>query len=152
MRAGLLLVTAAVLSACGSHAAAVTVAPQPLPSPPAATAAPKPEAPPTPAERVQAILPHWLDLLARGDDARFLDEAVVPEELAKVVGSRSKDALVKSFKEDKHDDLVGILEKLRGAKPTRVVDEGRRTRVTYDVPGEPQITFQVIGDRVYVEN
>lgn len=104
------------------------------------------------ATRVQAILPHWIELLERGDDETFLDEAVVPEELAKVLGDNTKAELVATFREDKRAGVLRTLGEIRGATPTRVHEESDRTLVTYDLRLEKGVTFVVVGPKVYVKN
>jgi len=127
-------------------------------SPPQLVAAPTTTAPPAlpasadAASRVQAILPHWIELLERGDDAAFLDEAVVPEELAKVLDGKSKAELVATFREDKHKGVLKMFGGIRGAAPSKVREERDRTLVTYDVHGEKGVTFVVVGASVYIKN
>jgi len=140
------------LVACGGTRASVTATPEALPAPPPSATASAAPTPKTPLDRVHAAIGRWLDWLAQGDDAHFLDEAVLPDEWTKILGeTASKDAFVKEFREGKHDRVVAILTKVRGLAPTRVED-GETTRVTYEVDGERKITFDVIGDHVYIEN
>lgn len=104
------------------------------------------------AARVQAIVPHWIELLERGDDASFLDEAVVPGELAKILDGKSKAEFVTTFHEDKHAGVLKMLVAIRGARPTKTREERDRTLVTYDLHGEKGVTFVVVGSSVYVKN
>jgi hypothetical protein len=110
---------------------------------------------PSPADapaRVQAILPHWLELLERGDDATFIDEVVLPEELAKVLAGKSKAELVANFRNDKHAELVKILRAIQGQVPTKISQEPDRTLVTYDVHGRKGVTCVVVGQKIYIKN
>jgi hypothetical protein len=104
------------------------------------------------AARVQAILPHWLALLDRGDDATFIDEVVVPEELAKVLDGKSKAELVANFRTDKHAKLVGLLRAIQGAVPTKISQEPDRTLVTYEVRDQKRVTCVVVGAKIYLKN
>ena len=102
--------------------------------------------------RVQAILPRWIELLERGDDETFIDEAVMPEELEKVLGNKTKAELVSTFRQDKRE---GVLKMLKGAErtlPKKVREERDRTLLTYDFRGEKGVTFVVVGPKVYVKN
>lgn len=138
-----------LLVACGSSSQQPTQpAPLPLPS---ASASAEP-AKKDPVAIVQGAIPHMLDLLARGDDERFIDEVVVPEELDKVLGNRPKAQLVADFKEDKHEGVVRMLERVRGAQPLRTREENGRTLVTYDGGREREVTFVVEGQRVFIKN
>ena len=102
---------------------------------------------PDPVAMIQAAIPHMLDLLARGEDERFIDEAVVPEQLASVLGERTKEQLVADFKKDKHEGVVRALERVRTAQPTGTRVENGRTFVTYG-----RVTFVVDGARVFIKN
>lgn len=134
-------------------ATATAVAPPPhLVAATTTTAAPPLPASADPTTRVQAVLPHWIELLERGDDATFIDEAVVPEELAKVLDGKSKDELVTTFREDKHKGVLKMLRAIRGAAPTKVRQEQDRAIVTYDLNGEKGVTFVVVGASVYIKN
>ena len=126
-------------------------APGPVIATAIASAAAQPSSADAPA-RVQAILPHWLELLERGDDATFIDEVVVPEELAKVLDGKSKAELVANFRQDKHAELVKILRAIQGAEPTKVSQEPDRTLVTYDVHGRKGVTCVVVGQKIYIKN
>ena len=159
------IVALVVLGACRHPAGPADEAvPPPVPS---ATAEPRPPhlvaatttMPPAPLPasadaptRVQAILPHWIEVLERGDDETFIDEAVVPEELAKVLGGKSKDELVATYREDKHEGVLKMLRATRGVQPTKVREEGDRTLVTYDLHRDKGVTFVVVGSKVYVKN
>jgi hypothetical protein len=105
-----------------------------------------------PVGQVQDVILHWLDLLARGEDERFIDEAVLPEELDKVLGSRTKAELVVSFKEDKHAEVVKVLTLARRAKPDDVREDGKRTYVKFEGDGVRHITFVVEGAHVWIHN
>lgn len=106
-----------------------------------------------PLAQVRETIGHWLDLLGRGEDERFIDEAVVPEDLEHVLGSRTKAELVAAFKEDKHDDLVKALRHVRRAKPDNVIVEGSRTYVEYDGDRDVKhIRFVVEGAHVWLKN
>ena len=106
-----------------------------------------------PVGQVHDAIPHWLDLLARGEDEKFIDEAVVPEELDEVLGQRTKAELVASFKGDKHDDVVKVLTYVQTAKkPDDIRQEGARTFVKYEGHGSRHVTFVVEGSRVWIHN
>ena len=130
-------------------ATTVVLAPTTSPTTTASTALPSSA---SAAARVQAILPHWIDLLERADDATFIDEAVVPEELAKVLAGKSKAELVTSFREDKRAGVLKMLNELRGALPTKTREESDRTLVTYELRREKGVTFVVVGPKVYIKN
>lgn len=166
MNRSLLVVTVLVLGAC-RHPKPPPADPAPTPTatavPPAVSsvaATPTTTTTTTPvqpsssevAARVQAILPHWIELLERGDDTTFIDEAVVPEELAKVLGGKSKVELVKSFREDKRAGVLKMLGAIRGVEPTKIREEPSRTLVTYELHGEKGVTFVVVGANVYIKN
>ena len=123
----------------------------PVTAVPTASAAAQPSPADAPA-RVQAILPHWIDLLERGDDATFIDEVVVPEELAKVLDGKSKAELVANFRQDKHAELVKILRAIQGEVPTKISQEPDRTLVIYDVHGRKGVTCVVVGQKIYIKN
>jgi len=106
-----------------------------------------------PIAQIRETIPRWLDLLSRGQDEQFLDEAIVPEQLEKVLGSRSKAQLVVAFKEDKHDGVVKVLTRVRDAKPRAVRQEGARAYVEFEGDRESRhITFVVEGAHVWIEN
>ena len=105
-----------------------------------------------PVGQIQETIPHWLDLLARGEDEKFIDEAVVPEELDEVLGSRTKAELVDAFKGDKHVDVVKELKIVQTAKPDDIRQEGARTFVKYEGRGSRHITFVVEGPHVWIHN
>jgi hypothetical protein len=99
------------------------------------------------------VIPRWLDMLARGADEKFLDEAIVPEQLAEVLGSRTKAELVADFKQDKHGDVVKVLTLARATKPDEVKTEGERTLVKWDNrEGVRHVTFVVEGAHVWIKN
>jgi hypothetical protein len=166
MNRSLLIVALVALGACrhpsapadGALPPPVTAAPtavappQHLVAATTTTAAPPLPASADPATRVQAVLPHWIELLERGDDATFLDEAVVPEELAKVLDGKSKAELVTTFREEKHKGVLKMFGAIRGVAPTKVREEHERTFVTYDLRGEKGVTFVVVGASVYIKN
>lgn len=103
--------------------------------------------------QVHDAVPHWLDLLARGEDEKFLDEAIVPEQLAEVLGSRTKAELVADFKRDKHDDVVKVLTLVRETKPDEVKTEDGRTLVKWENrQGVRHVTFLVDGAHVWIKN
>lgn len=142
------------LVACGGPEAKPEP-PTPLPRPlvtPASTEKPSSGASTDPVDEVQAVLPHLLDLLAHGEDERFIDEVVVPEEREKVFGRGTKQQLVADFKTDKHDEVVAILLYVRTAKPVDVKRDEDRTYVKYEVDGTRRITFVVEGRHVYIRN
>lgn len=164
MRPSLLFLTALALGAC-HHPKPPAAAPAPPPSAttaalavtsvaatPAATASTAEPSSSQVAARVQAILPHWIDLLERGDDTTFIDEAVMPEELAKVLGGKSKVELVTTFRQDKRAGVLKMLGAVRGAQPTKIRQEATRTLVTYEFKGEKGVTFVVVGSTVYIKN
>ena len=144
-----------MLVACGGSAEP-SQTPVALPSSPSASAS----ATPTPTKReegpvaqIQDVIPHWLDLLARGEDERFIDEAVVPDELDKVLGSRTKAQLVADFKTDKHGDVVKVLTYVQKSKPDDVHQDGARTLVKYEGhDGVRHVTFVVEGVHVWIHN
>ena len=110
-----------------------------------------------PVGQVQDIIPHWLDLLARGEDEKFIDEAVVPEELDEVLGKRTKAELVSDFKKDKHGDVVKVLVYVQKTKPDdiRQIQDGHggRTLVKYEGhDGVRHVTFVVDGPHVWIHN
>lgn len=106
-----------------------------------------------PVAQVQDAIPHWLDLLARGEDEKFIDEAVVPDELDKVLGSRSKAELVADFKRDKHDDVVKMLRLAHTTKPDELKEDGSRTLVKWEKhEGVRHVTFVVDGAHVWIKN
>ncbi len=106
-----------------------------------------------PISELQDMIPHWLDLLAHGEDEKFIDEVVVPEELDKVLGGRTKGELVSNFKTDKHDEVVKILVEAQKSKPDDVRQEGRRTYVKYEGrDGIRHVTFVVEGPHVWIHN
>ena len=86
------------------------------------------------------------------DDAKFLDEAIVPEELAKVLDGKPKQQLVADFRADKHDDVLKLLKQIRGTKPASVKPDGARTLVTYEPPDTKKVTFVVAAEHVYIKN
>jgi hypothetical protein len=138
---------ASVAMAASGVAPAVTATPSAV----ATTPAPQPSSSEV-AARVQAILPHWIELLERGDDTGFIDEAVVPEELEKVLGGKSKVELVTTFRQDKRAGVLKMLSAIRGAQPTKIREESTRTLVTYEFKGEKGVTFVVVGANVYIKN
>lgn len=138
--------------ACGGGPATVTVAPETLPAPPPSASASASPAAKTPADRVQAAVARWLDWLAAGQDEKFLDEAVVPSEWDKILEHKSKTEFVNGFREDKHDGIVKILGKVRGAPPAGVLDAGGYTRVIFDNHETKKIVFQVTADAVHIED
>lgn len=163
MNRSLLIVALAVVGGCAHPTPPAEAAPPPTTAtsatpPPrhlaVATTAIVPVLPPSAdaGTRVQAILPHWIELLERGDDETFIDEAVVPEELAKVLGDQTKAALVATFREDKRAGVLKMLGEVRGAAPSRVREESDRTLVIYDLRHEMGVTFVVVGSKVYVKN
>jgi len=145
----------ALLVACGSPAEKAQQ-PVALPSSPSASASastPAPSRDDGPAGQIQDVIPHWLDLLARGEDEKFIDEVVVPDELDKVLGSGTKAELVAHFKRDKHDDAVKVLTLVKKAKPDDVRQEGARTLVKYKGrEGVRDVTFVVEGVHVWIHN
>jgi hypothetical protein len=145
----------ALLVACGG-AAEPSQPPAPLPtapSAPASASASVPKREDGPVGQIQDAIPHWLDLLARGEDERFIDEAVVPEELGEVLGSRTKPELVDMFKRDKHADVVKVLKYVQKTKPDDVRQDGGRTYVKYEGhDGVRHITFILDGVHVWIHN
>jgi hypothetical protein len=123
-------------------------------SPPAASAAAtvaKRDDGPVP--RIQDAAARWLDMLARGEDEKFLDEAIVPEQLDEVLGSRSKAELVADFERDKHADVVKVLTLARATKPDEVKSDGVRTVVTWENrEGVRHVTFVIEGAHVWIKN
>ena len=106
-----------------------------------------------PVGQVQDVIPHWLDLLARGEDEKFIDEAVVPEELDAVLGKRTKAELISDFKKDKHGDVVKVLVYVQKTKPDDVRQDGGRTYVKYEGhDGVRHVTFVVDGPHVWIHN
>jgi hypothetical protein len=168
MNRSLLVVAALALAGC-PHPTEPAADPAPTPTAPVVDAAapvspvasatttvhllpPPPPASADAAAHVQAILPHWIELLEHGDDAAFIDEAVVPEELTKVLAGKSKSELVVTFRDDKHKGVLKALGEIRGAQPTTLREEGDRTFVTYELRRDKGITFVVVGTHVYVKN
>lgn len=106
-----------------------------------------------PAAQIQDVVVRWLDLLGRGEDERFIDEVVVPEQLDEVLGNRTKAELVSDFKRDKHKDVVKILTYVRTAKPDEVREDGGRTYVKYEGHDQVRhITFVIEGAHVWIKN
>ena len=143
-----------VLVACGS-AQEKSQEPVTLPTSPSASASTSAATAREqgPAAQIQDIIPHWLDLLARGEDEKFIDEVVVPEQLGEVLGNRTKAELVDDFKRDKRKDVVKILTYVRTAKPDEVREDGGRTYVKYE--GRDQVrhvTFVIEGAHVWIKN
>jgi hypothetical protein len=135
--------------------AAAPIATDPMPTP-SSTAAPTASAatsgsPSAAVERVQAVVPHFLKLLAKGDDSRFIDEAVNPEDAAKLFAHQPKAELVKEFKADKHEAVVHMLDEVLGATPKKIREENGHYLVTY-APKQKDVTFVVIGPHVYIQN
>jgi hypothetical protein len=130
-----------------------TVSIAPLPTPVVASATPTARATPqTPADRVQAILPRWIGLLQEHNEAAFIDEAVVPEELEKVLDGKSKADLVAEFRGEKSEQVAVLLRGIRGVPPTSVREEGSEVLVTYEQPNTKNVTFVVRGDKVFIKN
>lgn len=147
-------VFAFAIIACGGSAEPAQK-PVTLPSSPSASASAS--APPKredgPVTRIQDAIPHWLDLLARGEDEKFLDEAIVPEQMSDVLGSRTKAELVADFKRDKHDGVVKVLMMVRTTKPDEIKQEDARTLVKWDNrEGVRHVTFVVEGEHVWIKN
>jgi len=144
-----------VLIACGGSPEPaqkpVTLPTSPSASASASTASPKRED--GPVAQIQDAIPHWLDLLARGEDEKFLDEAIVPEQMGEVLGSRTKAELVADFKHEKHDGVVKVLTMVRTTKPDEIKHEDARTLVKWENrEGARRVTFVVEGIHVWIKN
>jgi hypothetical protein len=106
-----------------------------------------------PVAQVQDAIPRWLDMLARGEDEKFIDDVVVPEEMSDVLGSKTKAELVADFKRDKHGDVVKVLKLVQTkAKPDDVRKDGARTYVKYEGSDVRHVTFVVEGPHVWIHN
>lgn len=101
---------------------------------------------------VQSTVPRWLTMLKTGKDEDFIDDAVVPEDMEKLVKGQTKGELVKDFKADKHDKVVKMLTAIQHETPTKVGQKGERAMVRYQVRGEKDVNFVVFGGHVYIRN
>lgn len=137
--------------ACGSGGAAVNAQPETLPAPSSSTSTSSGSVAKTPAGHVQVAVARWLDWLALGEDEKFLDEAIVPSEWPKILLHESKAEFVDGFRANKHDNVVAILGKVRGATPSGMLDAGGYMRVFFEDLDPKPIVFQVVGDAVHIE-
>lgn len=101
---------------------------------------------------VQSTVPKWLTMLKAGKDEDFIDDAVVPEDMEKLLKGQTKGELVKDFKADKHDKVVKMLTTIQHETPTKVGQRGDRAMVRYEVRGEKDVNFVVYGGRVHIKN
>ncbi len=151
------LALVALLGACAASTQTVVDGPTPVASvaplptvssAPSASSSTPSASSDDPASRVQATVTHWLELLARGDDGLFIEEALTPDELEKVP---DLDKLVASFKEDKHDEIATLFRSLRHAKPT-IEPHGDRTLVKFaGMRNGQDITFIVERAHVHIQ-
>jgi vacuolar-type H+-ATPase subunit E/Vma4 len=102
---------------------------------------------------VQATVRRWLELLASDQDERFLDEAIVPEQLDHILGTLSKADLVESFRKEKHETVVALLQGIRGKNPTTVREEGPDVLLTFaSPPNQKTLTFVIRGSAVFIKD
>ncbi len=157
------LVVACGNSAAGPSAAQQTVATVTLPV--VATPASAPTSPPNPRPHdsfdydvslCEQAMTRWLGMLGRNEDARFLDDAMSPEDRETIFKTTTMAQLVDGFVGEKHGDFVHVITVIRGTgtSPQERRDDHGRMLLTYDAPHVRNLTLIVDrrNDRVYVKD
>ncbi len=102
---------------------------------------------------LKLYIPALIKLLEEKKYAEFLDIAVPPEVMEKMVKKAGKEAFVKQFAE-KQAVLLAALKAVKDAKPEMSADGNT---ATYKIPesakaGRPEIKFQKIEKKWYIAN
>ncbi len=105
----------------------------------------------SPTASLETAIPYAIKLLEAKDYKTFLKAFVPPDMYVKVTAEKGEDAFVQKFAEGKAERLLGVLQKIKDAKPT-MADEGKTAvfQLPEEISGKKTIQFVHIGSGWYI--
>lgn len=89
------------------------------------------------------LIPYAISLLEREKYTEFIEQVASPEDLERVLKTRTIEDIVKTFTKEKKDLAIAALKRIEGAIP-RVADGGAEAEYDVDLPGEAARTIRFV--------
>ncbi len=106
-----------------------------------------------PPAELTAAVDNALDLLVKKDYERYLKEFAHPEDLEKILKTRTMDELVRLLSKGKAEKMIVALKQVKQEKPV-LKDSGSVAEYSVDVPNQAKtkMIFAKVGKRWYLRN
>lgn len=106
-----------------------------------------------PPAELTATIDNALDLLAKKDYEQYLKQFAHPEDLKKILKTRTMDELVRLLAKGKAETMIAALKQVKEKKPVLRVS-GSVAEYSVDVPNQAKtkMIFAKVGERWYLRN